>query len=732
MGAKAAVRQRYTGLISGLLLFTIVACKPAFEDDSTKSTVEPLLVTVAVTSVAQQPTPTPPPALRLTEIPAPPPLPTPEPTISITDPSTAEWQRIGGESDVLEIDAPSGWIDLSGRIDVSNATSPLGLTVLLLADSERSGSSILAGKQLTSGAFVVGLIANPDWPVGDPVNTLTQTVADFGVPDPASGQPTAVAYPISLSNSQPTLAADEITGAAIDIAGDLLGLFASGGNNLRNKVLLLPLDEIHQAADRSARALFLFTAPHEDWDRFEPIFTRMIDSIATYDVEDGYSINDGAVNIVGTIQDMEVVSGNLDKGENDVWAFSVDDAPYATLTLTPTDRDIDLIMTVFNPSGRIVARINSGYVGVTEVAADISLVEAGRYLVEVSEFSSASGRYLLDLATSESPAFGGQGIIEPGQGVQSELGQDARHVWKFLGTADQLVTIVLSPVDQFDAILHLYDPEGNRLIALDEGFSGDAEVISGFELPVTGEYSIHVRSFAGNGGLYTLSLDEGGEGIRNFFDAGDLADGDVKVGVLQANEAHAWFFEGRVGDIVTVEVVPLDERLDVDVWLLDPEIDRIAAEDRFAMGEAETIESMIDQDGQYLLFVRDFHGSAGAYEVIFTSAQSVVPADAGVLQFGRTVTATLSAGQTTVWRFLGNVDDVVDIVLMPLSAEADLLLSLQDPEENTLLRIDQGLAGQAETLSDYVITSDGQWRIVVKEFFSQASLYSLTVNRRQR
>ena len=73
-----------------------------------------------------------------------------------------------------------------------------------------------------------------------------------------------------------------------------------------------------------------------------------------------------------------------------------------------------------------------------------------------------------------------------------------------------------------------YGPDGQRLVALDEGFSGDPELLSGFALPTTGEYAVLVRSFSPQGGPYTLSLDEGEQPIANFYDAGDLVYGDVR------------------------------------------------------------------------------------------------------------------------------------------------------------------------------------------------------------
>src|SRR5690606_36838254 len=164
-----------------------------------------------------------------------------------------------------------------------------------------------------------------------------------------------------------------------------------------------------------------------------------------------------------------------------------------------------------------------GYAGHTETQTDIYLEEPGEYLIVVKEFFGASGRYQLSLSVTDAPQFGTGGPIEIGQVLLSELGGAQKQIWTFEGSAGQVVSIILSPSQEsFDGILELRDPTGTVLISLDEGFSGDAEVISNLTLPLTGQYTVHVAGFGGNGGPYTLSLAEGVDETTNFYDAGDL------------------------------------------------------------------------------------------------------------------------------------------------------------------------------------------------------------------
>jgi hypothetical protein len=606
------------------------------------------------------------------------------------------------------------------------------LTALLLADSERTASSILADKELTSGAFVVGLIANLDWPADDPVGALNRIMPDSTSAGSIVAQTSPETVVIQRVGSSARTSSDELTGVGFEARGDPTGIFSSGGEKLYNRILLFPAGAETGVQTKNTPAIFIFSAPLGDFDVYREIFVRMAETITIYDTGPGFSINDGSATVLGELQDREPVNGKLDRGVKDLWTFDTVGSRYATITLSPIDRDIDLTIMVINPSGIAMSRIDSGYAGIVEVAADLFLPDEGRHLIEIGEVFGDSGRYRLSLALSDAPSLRSDERIEAGQGIQSDLPEGAEHIWSFAGSAGQLVSIVLTPGhDQFDGILHLYDPEGNRLVALDEGFSGDAEVLAGFELPVTGEYEILVRSFAGNSGVYSLSLDDGGESTRNFFDAGDLKDGDIKSETLRTNEAHVWFFSGRAGDAVTIEVVPLDEYLDLDIWLLDPDVTRIATEDRFAAAETESIESILSQDGQYLVFIRDFQGESGAYELRFTSIRNNLPEDAGILTYGQSVTGTLAPGQPVIWRFRGDIDDVLDLSLTPLDGMTDLLFVLQDPATNTVLRVDGTLAGQREVLSGFTITANGLWRVVVSDFFGEGGRYTLSIRRSQ-
>ncbi|MBK8988549.1 MAG: PPC domain-containing protein [Chloroflexi bacterium] len=584
-------KKGWSGLVIALL-FTTIACQPIADRNGSQAFLEPAVTSSAgTTAVAQQPTAT---SNSPKPTPSPPPKPTPEPTSSFLK----NWQRLGNDTTGLQIAIPPEWENLSGslQLDSTVLNSPLGLINLMAANSQRVGSSVLAGKDIQTGAFLAGLVTNLNLPPGQPAAALELILADIQAADRRVSEITPVLLP-------------GIAGAYVDILGNPILFPPERGQNLVTRILFLTTDDTAVSPLNNTQAIYVFSATLPEWERYQTLFSQMMETILVHDLDSGLPNSSGRLRVVGEIASGESVNGRLEPTTNDVWTFTNSGPAYATISLRPATNNLDLTLTVIDPAGQTVARIDHGYAGDIETAADLLLTDNGRYLIEVSEFFSESGRYVLDLILSNSPIYGGGGQIRAGQSIQSDLPPNGQHYWTFSGTAGTLISIVVTPNQGFDALLNLYGPDGRQLVALDEGFSGDAELISGFELPASGEYTILVQSFAGNSGPYTLSLNEGGESTANFYDAGDLTYGDLRQETLRAHEAHAWFFSGKSGDLVMIEVKPLNPTLDLELWLLDESINRLATQDNFLQNENELIDVTLPGDGQYLILVRDFNGA---------------------------------------------------------------------------------------------------------------------------
>ena len=305
-------KSDWSGVILGFLMTTAAACRPVTEDDPIQDTVATRLAatvssTVVSTTIAQQPTTTSENRTRPTDTPLPPAQPTPEPTMSASFSPAGNWQQIGNEATGLEIAVPLDWVDLSGRIDVSAATSKMGLIVLLMADSEKSGSSLLAGKELSTGAFAAGLISNLELPTDDPIEALMQAIESLELEISTINEHT----PLTISLSSP---GDELEGAYVDVSGDPAGFFTSGKETLRTRILMFPDEEENETLAGDTQAIFLLSAAVPDWEQYADTFAQMIKTIVIYDVNAGFSIHDGAASVLGNLEVTNPVNGRLDSG----------------------------------------------------------------------------------------------------------------------------------------------------------------------------------------------------------------------------------------------------------------------------------------------------------------------------------------------------------------------------------------------------------------------------------
>lgn len=691
-------------LIFGVLVFS-VSCKPATEEEND----EPPVPVEATESIPEALDPTSKPVTSEAPV-VPTPLPTTEPDV---------WLRVGGEAAGVQLGIPPSWNNLSGALDTVAAAHSLGLVVVLASDTPRTGSALLAGKGAGEGAYAAGLVTNLPLVTDEPHAALQLLLQQL----PTTPQAMS---PIRIMQSRPNREGETSRGAYVDFNGTAVIFPDAQGQEMRTRLLIFPM-MADDAQEEMMQAVFVFSASAALWNRFEPTFDQMLSDLVVYDLGQEIVINDGRANVLGSLGVQDRVNGRLQPNVSDIWTFNAEGGQYATVTISPDDPELDLTFRLIDPDGVTIGQFDNAFAGDSEIIFDFVLTNSGRYVIEVSEFFKDPGRYTLSLVLTDEPLFSEGGQIGFGQTIESELPLSSQKVWQFFGDAGQTVSLVLIPEGGFDGILELYAPTGEQLISLDEGFNGDAEVIAGYALPFTGEYRAVVRSFSGQGGAYSLSLDLGGEDTLNFYDAGDLSFGQTAQESLQANEAHAWFFNGRQGDSVTVVVTPLDAELDLDIWLLNPDIERIASQDVFLAGEPERIEQFIPEDGQYLVLVSDFNGAPGQYEITLSANPVATPQANGILELGTAVTDILGANQTNIWFFDGEAQQIVTIALSTESSTADLAFDIVAPNGNRIRTVDEQTNGITEQLAQFTLTENGRWGIVVREFYNDGANYSLLV-----
>jgi hypothetical protein len=92
-----------------------------------------------------------------------------------------------------------------------------------------------------------------------------------------------------------------------------------------------------------------------------------------------------------------------------------------------------------------------------------------------------------------------------------EIAAEESHAWTF-NEGPVFIDVVLETSEEMDGVLEIYNPLNHLIASSDTGFAGEAESVTGVEIPDDGDYTIVVRGFFGAGGTYSLSVTEGEAG----------------------------------------------------------------------------------------------------------------------------------------------------------------------------------------------------------------------------
>ncbi|MCA9979621.1 MAG: PPC domain-containing protein [Anaerolineales bacterium] len=699
-------------ILAGFLLVVSVSCWPIDDNEILPATVEPLIDVQ----------PTEPATASLPIVPQPPPSPTPFPTVTTLPlnslPET--WQEMGNSTLGLTLASPAPWVKADFNDDIAQLASRLEQTdLLLVANTAATGAQLLSQQKIESGGFALGFQSSTTPATVPPIldiGTTTDPVAGLEMILSRANITNATAVPLSLVNSP---------GAYVDITQDPTGLVLSQQTapaRLRLALFIKP--------ETGTLTFVLMGATADLWPSYEAIFDYMVETIVIYDQLTGTPEGLRFLNTSPAQGNRDSVISQLEKDKIDFWIFNTEQGRYATITLAPGSGSSDLTLTLLSPSGRTIAQQDNGYGGDTEVLADVLLPESGSYIIQVAEFFNEADSYTLSVAISDEPVYSGGGRIEIGQEIEATLRPNGEDIWTFSGAEGGTISLVLTPMDDFDALFTLFAPDGSEIRTSDEGYSGDTEIFAGYTLPVTGDYTVVVNSFGENGGTYSLAIDEDSQEVGNYYDAGDLAYGAIEREILRTDEVHAWFVNGRAGDEIALGVRPLNDILDLDVWLVildEDSVRRLDMRDETLAGEMEQIDYVLPRDGQYLVLVQDFFGEAGEYEIELTVSGENYLVTAGELLPNQTIEATLPSGRGAVWTFSGAEGDTISIELVPDSPEIDLVMSLRDPNDRPAVQVDDTLAGNPERLEAFTLTAEGTWLLVVQEYYDAGGNYTLTL-----
>ncbi|NOR83217.1 MAG: hypothetical protein GQ526_06955 [Ardenticatenales bacterium] len=95
------------------------------------------------------------------------------------------------------------------------------------------------------------------------------------------------------------------------------------------------------------------------------------------------------------------------------------------------------------------------------------------------------------------------------------------------------------------------------------------------------------------------------------------------------------------------------------------------------------------------------------------------------LVYGDLVADEFAGGDPHLWTFDGAAGEYVTVILTPLGEGMDVTLQLLDPDGTVLIDVDDAFAGEAEVLVNYELPADGEYSLLVEEFFDEPGEYEL-------
>ncbi|NWF68243.1 MAG: pre-peptidase C-terminal domain-containing protein [Chloroflexi bacterium] len=220
------------------------------------------------------------------------------------------------------------------------------------------------------------------------------------------------------------------------------------------------------------------------------------------------------------------------------------------------------------------------------------------------------------------------GTISIGETVSGQFPDGSYDVWTFDGSAGETISITMT--GDFDTYLELYGPDGAQVSFNDDYTSTRISLIPGVVLPADGVYTIVARGFSSRGGNYELTLDEGlvTPEVPTFepfptpippssVEQGSIESGQTVNAELSTGERHAWTFEGRRGETVTISMDADNDGFDTYLELYGPDGTLLTSNDDGGSGLNSLIEDFtLPESGTYTIVARSFADfGSGGYEL---------------------------------------------------------------------------------------------------------------------
>ncbi len=495
-----------------------------------------------------------------------------------------------------------------------------------------------------------------------------------------------------LSGDSLTELVEEFGGEEVELLGDFEESTVNGAEvktvefrGIREGIAVRGLVAVFVKDDLSAVAVGL--SPEELWDENADAVGAVLDCIDLFEGTGlSFEMDEESVPAwYGELSYGEKVHESLLGGEIHSWTFAGSAGEVISLILTPLGDEMDLSLQLLGPDDEVLIDLDDQWDGEVESLSGFELPADGQYSVHVREFFDAPGDYELELQEGGDPE-------ESGRTVSGEM----------ILAENEMLGVRLQYPDGWyfdDSFLVIMASDEATLMAMDD----DATELDGFV-----------------GIVIPFPPDEmEGESFEGMFDQmGDMfgAEGEGEVEMLGlptmttingADVQLAEFLLSEAEQVIHAKFAVFNNGEQAAVALVFGPDDQWNENTKTVDAIVESIELF---EGSGLDF-----GEMPSTEAVFR----------GSLEYGTQIEDEFASGEAQLWVFEGSMDDYISVIVNPLDSEMDVTIELLSADSTTLAEVDDDFGGKAEMLVDYQLPADGEYQIVIGEYWEVAGAYEL-------
>lgn len=210
---------------------------------------------------------------------------------------------------------------------------------------------------------------------------------------------------------------------------------------------------------------------------------------------------------------------------------------------------------------------------------------------------------------------------------------------------------------------------------------------------------------------------------------GSINPEELAVEQLATGEYHVWTFTAVDNDTITVYLASQDT-IDGSITIRDAANNALTTRNAASSGGIESILNFaIASAGTYQIEIRTENGGSGGYALMFLDKDAYDFVLTGILTYGTMRTDALPADTDHFWHFSGTAGDTITITVAPQDS-SDVFFELYGPNAQNLTDfVDDGVAGETETLAAYSLPTTGFYSIRIGEFDFMAASFQITVTK---